>query len=133
VLTVLPPPQVRDEEALMRVAAWFVWPGWERALLWECAAFHLIAATVLAILGQPWWAAAFLVGAVAPLALLRRASTTVQLIAWYTVFPLGFTWGGPLALGLIDVGPYSAVGVLAWLFLYGQWALVAVRLASHER
>jgi hypothetical protein len=149
VLTVLPPPRVRDEEALMRVAAWFVWPGWERFILSLCSAFHFLiggallwapthqvvnagTAPVFELAPRWVWGSICIVAGVTALFLLHRVTLLRQLVTWYCVFPLGFAWSGAFLMALID-GRGSAIGAVIFPFTYLIFGAAAMRIGLRKR
>lgn len=122
---------------------------WPRFLLGWCVLFH--AATALTLATAPWhqlltqgtapvfelasryvWAAAFAAAAALSGALLHRPRPVLQALTWLTVMFLGGVWLTAFSLAVWD-GAGSALGVVVWPFLYGPWAVVAMRLGLGRR
>lgn len=145
-LTVVPPNEDRQLLATVEHVRSY-WPGWDRFLVGWCALFHLAMAAPLAfapveqiinagtqpvfdLAGRYVWALVFLTAGVLAAAALRWPS--LQLAAWLTVFGVGGLWLTAFALAVLnDRG--SAIGVTVWPFLYGPWAVAAVRMALGKR
>lgn len=152
-LTVVRPLRPADRETQTAVGVMHFWQrwsfDWQRFLIQWCAAFHLLVAFTLAfapynqifnagtapvfeIASRYVWAGLFLVAGIAAVVLLHRRTTAVQLLTWFTVLPLGGAWLTAFALAVLN-GRGSAIGVVVWPFLYGPWALAAVRMALGKR
>lgn len=147
----LPRPRTEQQEAVLRVASLYtrVWPGWDQILILSCAVFHCAIGFTLAfapyqqiynagtapvydLASRYVWAGLFTVAGVATVVLSRRRTTLTQLVAWFTVLPLGGLWWTAFVLAVIN-GRGSAIGVVVWLVLYGLWGITAARLALGKR
>lgn len=148
-MTLAPPYPVSDREALVRLASWTTWPGWEKFLLCVCSAFHLLIGS--ALIGAPaeqvinagtapvfelaprWvWGVASLFAGVASLLLLWHRSAGAQIATWLTVIPLGSAWCGAFWLALAS-GRGSALGAVIFPTLYVIFGTVAVRIGLGKR
>lgn len=126
-----------------------VWPGWDRFLIAWCAGFHIIAGFVLT--GAPYelvltegtkpvldlasrhvWAGIFIAAGLLCAGLLHRPWPVVQMAAWFVVLVTGGMWLTAFALAVWR-GEGSALGVVVWPFLYGPWAIVAIRVGLGKR
>lgn len=125
------------------------WQGWDRFLIAWCAAFHLAMAAPLAfapemqiisagtqpvfeIASRYVWAGIFLTAGLLAVTVLYWQTAPVQLITWMAVFGVGGVWLMAFILAVLnDRG--SAIGVTVWPFLYGPWAVAAVRMALGKR
>jgi len=125
------------------------WPGWDRFLVAWCAAFHIAMAAPLAfapkaqivnagtqpvfeIASRHVWAGIFLAAGLLAAAVLYDPPKWCQLGAWLVVFGVGGAWLTAFILAVLnDKG--SAIGVTVWPFLYGPWAVAAVRMALGKR
>lgn len=150
----LPARHVPEQEALMRVVGAYertrqLWSGWERFLVAWCSGFHALIAFTLAfapldqiynagtrpvfeIASRYVWAAIFALAALFSAFLLHRQTARVQMLTWLTVLPLGGMWLFAFALAVIN-GRGSAIGVVVWPFLYGPWAIAAIRIGLGKR
>ncbi len=122
---------------------------WDKFLIGWCAVFHLATALPLAfaprgqivtagtapvfeIASRYVWAGLFLAAGLLCMALLYRQTALVQFLTWFTVLPLGGVWLTAFALAVAD-GRGNAIGLTVWPFLYGPWAIAAVRMALGKR
>lgn len=81
---------------------------------------------------RPVWAVLFLVAGVAVLLLSERlGSFPLQLLTWFTVFPLGGLWLTAFSLAVVS-GHGSALSIGVWVSLYGPWVVTAVRIALRK-
>lgn len=151
VLTLHRHPTVPDEVALLTVGRWWLrfQFDWQRFLVGWAGAFHLLIAFTLTfapyeqiynagtapvyeIAPRYVWAALFLLAGLFALLLLRRQTTLMQCLTWFTVLPLGGAWLTAFVLAVI-AGRGSAIGVVVWPFLYVPWALAGLRIALGKR
>lgn len=122
---------------------------WQRFLIGWAGLFHLGLALTLAfapyqqiynagtapvyeIANRHVWAGLFLVAGALCFVLLRRQSALVQFATWFSVLPLGGAWLTAFILAVLD-GRGSAIGIVAWMALYGPPAVAGVRLALGKR
>lgn len=145
------PYRSEDEVALMKVATLYAryWPGWSRALIFACAAFH--AALALALTLFPYdqlltegtapvfacasrylWASAFAVGSVGLCVALRWRKPWLHGLVWIGVTFLFGAWFTPLFAAVLDGGG-SPLAVVVWLFLYGLFFSGAITNALNQR
>jgi hypothetical protein len=139
----------QDLEAIVKTAAWFTWPGWDRFLVAWCSLFHLAAAWVLAtapyklvwtegtapvleLASRYVWAVDFAAAGLLSWALLRTSRALVQMACWFVVMVTGGLWVTAFSLAVLR-GEGSALGIVVWPFLYGPWAIVAVRVGLGRR
>ena len=142
---------VEEQQVARTVVRWWqrIQFDWQRFLIGWAGCFHLLIAFTLAmapyeqiynagtapvyeIASRYVWAGLFLVAGIMAIVLLTRRTTLVQLATWFTVLPLGGAWLTAFALAVLD-DRGSAIGVVVWPFLYGPWALCAVRMALGKR
>lgn len=138
----VPPPQRSAQPVLHR------W-DWHAFLVGWCAAFHGLVAVTLFL--APWpqiynagtapvfalasryvWASLYLAAGAAATMQLRSPMGRWQFATWLTVFPLGATWLTAFTLAVLQ-GSGSALSIVVWPFLYGPWAVVAVRVGLGKR
>lgn len=150
-LTVAPRHWTDEEQALFTVVRWWrrLRFDWSQFLLAWCAAFHLITAITLAlapydqILSQGTrpvldiasryvWAVAFAAVGLSITYLWRPRGRTVSKLIWVAALFLGGMWLTAFALAVFN-GEGNAIGVVVWPFLYGPWAVVAVRRSLGKR
>lgn len=148
-LTVAPPHQRHSDEPLLGLLRRLRRFDWDRFLLGWCAAFHLLTAVTLAIFPRDQvltegtrpvlelasryvWAVVFAAAGVAVAWLLRPRRRAARIPVWAAVLGLGGMWLTAFFLAVLD-GRGSALGVVVWPFLYGPWAIVAVRSSSGKR
>lgn len=143
--------EVEDPGALLAVARTMdrLKFNWERFLVGWCALFHVATAVPLALApadqivnagtrpvfemaSRYVWAALFLLAGLLAASLLHWRTPLMQLLAWFTVLPLGGVWLTAFALA-VSKGEGSAIGLTVWPFLYGPWAVAGVRIALGKR
>lgn len=149
VLTLAPPHRDAEQEALLEVVKLWRRFSWDRFLVAWCAAFHGLIAFTLAcapysqiynagtkpvyyLANRYVWAALFLAAGLASALLLHRQTVAVQILTWFTVLPLGGAWLTAFALAVSN-GSGSAIGVVVWPFLYGPFAIAAIRIGLGKR
>lgn len=149
--TVMPRPTDDDDRQLLATVEHVrsYWPGWDRFLIAWCAVFHAAMALPLTfapaqqiinagtqpvfdLASRYVWAAIFLGAGLLAAAALYWRNLSVQFATWLAVFGAGGVWLTAFTLAVLnDEG--SAIGVTVWPFLYGPWAVAAVRMALGKR
>lgn len=145
----LPRPRTDEQEALLAVVKQWRRFDWERFLIGWCSGFHAMVAFTLTfapfdqiynagtapvyeITGRYGWAALFGLAAAASALLVFRRTAPMQVLTWFTVLPLGGLWLTAFVLAVLN-GRGSAIGVVVWPFLYGPWAVAAIRVGLGKR
>lgn len=123
--------------------------SWDQFLLAWCSAFHLLVGFTLAAapLGQVLtegtrpvlelasryvWAAVFTLVGLAVACLRQRVPPVLRIPIWALTLGLGAVWLTAFSLAVLD-DRGSALGVVVWPFLYGPWAVLAVRHSLGKR
>jgi hypothetical protein len=150
-----------DREALLEVVQRMRRFDWGRALVGVCAMFHLSGAAIIGFAPEKQlitigtrpvfrllmdqyllpmslqgsrvvWTVLFLAAGIAATLLTIHPTGARELVTWFLVIPIGFTWSATYALNVLQGGG-SAMGAIGWPTLLLVWGIAAFRVALEKR